>query len=228
MLTKSKTGNSRPKHRFDPATISTSGSHSALLSYIVPKGFKTTFKDPHWVNTMLDEIKDLRENASWVLVPWPVGSNVLGYKWNFRVKFKPDHSLERFKARVVVQGFGQIPGFDYTYTFSPVVKASTIWVVLSIAITKNWPLHQLDIKTHYTIVIFPTIFIEQPPVFVDACFPHHVYRFKKPSIDLRRPPRTWFQRLSTFLVQQGFTCSRSDTALYLFLKGSYLSVFLCT
>uniref|UniRef100_A0A453DCC7 Reverse transcriptase Ty1/copia-type domain-containing protein n=2 Tax=Aegilops tauschii subsp. strangulata TaxID=200361 RepID=A0A453DCC7_AEGTS len=83
------------------------------------------------------EYRALMENATWRLVPRPPGVNVVTGKWLFRHKFKADGSLERYKARWVLRGFSQRPGVDFDETFSPVVKAATIRVVLTIAATRN-------------------------------------------------------------------------------------------
>ncbi|KAK1631345.1 hypothetical protein QYE76_005660 [Lolium multiflorum] len=77
------------------------------------------------------------------------GVNVVTGKWIFRHKFNPDGSLARYKARWVVRGFTQQHGVDYTETFSPVVKPATICVVLSLAASQSWPIHQLDVKNAF-------------------------------------------------------------------------------
>jgi len=56
-------------------------------------------------------------------------------KWVFNHKFKPDGSLERYKARWVLLGFTQRLGIDYDETFSPVVKPATVWTFLSLAVS---------------------------------------------------------------------------------------------
>ncbi|XP_042058701.1 uncharacterized mitochondrial protein AtMg00810-like [Salvia splendens] len=123
----------------------------------------------------------------------------------FRAKFKADGSLDRYKARLVAQGFTQLPGFDYCHTFSPVVQASTIPVVLSIVVSNNWPLHQLDVQNAFlNDVLSKAIYMEQPPGFIDPQFPNHVCRLKKAIYGLKQASLAWYQRLSDFLVHVGF------------------------
>ncbi|XP_071740025.1 uncharacterized mitochondrial protein AtMg00820-like [Rutidosis leptorrhynchoides] len=85
-------------------------------------------------------------NNTWTLVPQPKHANVVGPKWGFRTKYLSPSSVYWFKVRLVAQGFTQIHGLDYSVTFSPVVKASTIRIVLSISMLNRWSLHQLDVK----------------------------------------------------------------------------------
>ena len=63
--------------------------------------------------------------------------NRVGCKWVFRIKGLPDGSINRYKARLVAKGFHQRPDVDYHDTFSPIVKPTTIRLVLSLAISKG-------------------------------------------------------------------------------------------
>ena len=82
-------------------------------------------------------------------MPRPPGVNLVTGKWVFRHKFKSDGSLDRYKARWVLRGFTQRPGIDYDETFSPVVKPATIRMVLTLALSRYWPIHQLDVKNAF-------------------------------------------------------------------------------
>lgn len=89
------------------------------------------------------EYMALVENKTWHLVPPKKGRNIIDYKWVYKVKRKADGSLDRYKARLVAKGFKKRYGIDYEDTFSPVVKAATIRIVLSLVVSKGWGLRQL-------------------------------------------------------------------------------------
>ena len=95
-------------------------------------------------------------------------SKCCGCKWIFKIKRKPDGSIERFKARLVAKGFHQCPGLDFTETFSLVVKAIANRVVLSIAVSSKWEVRQLDVKNVFLHgVLQEEVYMSQPPGFID-------------------------------------------------------------
>ena len=139
---------------------------------------------------MDEEVQALQQNGTWILVPRPVNTNIVGFKWVFRTKYFPDGSVERLKARLVAKGYTQVPGLDYTDTFSPVVKATTVRVVLSLAVTNKWPLRQLDVKNAFLNgTLTEHVYMEQPPGYIDPRFPTHVCLLKKALYGLKQAPR---------------------------------------
>ncbi|KAH9689512.1 retrovirus-related pol polyprotein from transposon RE1 [Citrus sinensis] len=121
----------------------------ALTTTIEPKHFKTAIRQPHWRTAMLEELDALHQNNTWSLVPRPVNTNIVGSKWVYRTKFKEDGSIDKYKARLVAQGYTQIPGLDFEETFSPVIKPTTIQLIFSLAVTLNWTMRQLDVKNAF-------------------------------------------------------------------------------
>jgi hypothetical protein len=105
-----------------------------------PTSVEAALDDPQWVAAMDSEHEALLCNRTWKLVPRPKGRNVIGCKWVYKVKRKADGSIERYKAWLVAKGFKQRYGIDYEDTFSPVVKAAIIRLILSIAVTNGWSL----------------------------------------------------------------------------------------
>lgn len=93
--------------------------------------------DKNWVSAMDAEILALQRSKTWHLVPPQKGTNVIDCKWVYKVKRKQDGSLDRYKARLVAKGFQQRYGRDYEDTFNPVVKAATICIILSIAVSRG-------------------------------------------------------------------------------------------
>lgn len=136
---------------------------------------------------------------------------------SFAPKYLADRSVGRHKARIVAQGFSQISGLDYSHTFSPVVKASTVLTVLSLAIVHKWDLHQLDVNNAFlNNSLDEPVYMEQPPGFHDARFPNHVCHLNKALYGLKQAPRAWFHRLRMFLLANAFVCSRADPSLFVF------------
>lgn len=83
------------------------------------------------------EFSALMENRTWHLVPPAKGKNVIDCKWVYKIKRKADGTIDRYKARLVAKGFKQRYVIDYEDTCSPVVKAATICLVLSIAVSRG-------------------------------------------------------------------------------------------
>lgn len=78
------------------------------------------------------------------MVDLPKGKKIVGCKWVYTVKLRPDASLDRFKARLVAKGYSQTYGMDYTDIFSPVTKFNSVRILVSLAVHFDWPLHQFD------------------------------------------------------------------------------------
>jgi hypothetical protein len=90
---------------------------------------------------MEEEYEALLSNSMWDLVSQPPGVNVVTSKWIFKHKLKANDSLDRYKARWVLWGFTHCPGVDYDETFSPLIIPTTIQTVLTLAVSRGWPMH---------------------------------------------------------------------------------------
>lgn len=90
---------------------------------------------------MSEELDALIQQKIWTIVPPSLNVNIIGNKWVYRIKYCADGFVESFKAGLVAQGYSQQPGLDYTDTFAPVVKLSTVRMVLFLALQHNWFMH---------------------------------------------------------------------------------------
>ncbi|OMO63086.1 Integrase, catalytic core [Corchorus capsularis] len=205
---------------------STSVPNSPVCS-VVPSSSSVLTSSQEWREAMTVEFNALVNNGTWTLVPPCTGQNVVGNKWVYRIKRKPDGSIDRFKARLVAKGFHQRPGLDFTETFSPVIKPTTIRTVLCIALSSGWSLKQLDVNNAFLQgTLTDEEYMAQPPGFEDKDHPSHVCKLHKAIYGLKQAPRAWYQELSTFLLQYGFINSTADASLFVYKSGSDVIYFL--
>ncbi|RVW74885.1 Retrovirus-related Pol polyprotein from transposon RE1 [Vitis vinifera] len=169
---------------------SSSQLFQALLALKEPRGFKSAAKHPEWLSAMDDEIHALKKNDTWVLVPRPQHHNVVGCRWIFKTKLH----------------------FD-----GPVVRPATVRIILSLAVTSGWRLHQLNVKNAFLHgFLNEEVYMEQPPGYTDPQFPQHVCRLKRALYGLKQAPRAWFHRFSSFLLKLGFHSSQANSSLFVY------------
>jgi hypothetical protein len=156
------------------------------------------------------------------IVPHTMHANVVSGKWAFKHKFKSDGSLERYKAHWVLRGFTQRLGVDFSETFSPVVKPAIVHTVLSLALSRSWPIYQLDVKNAFLhSTQFKVVYYAQPSGFED------------PQLGLvccliwsEIGASAWYSRFATHLLSLGFLEAKSDTSLLTFNRGSNMAYLL--
>ena len=137
---------------------------------------------------MDEEVQALQTTRTWILVPCPTNTNIVGSKWVFRTKYLADGSIECLKARLVTKGYTQVPGLNYTDTFSHV--ATIVHVVLSLVVTNKWYLRQLDVKNAFLNGhLTEHVYMEQPLRYIELRFPNHACQLKKALYGLKPAPR---------------------------------------
>ncbi|KAG7587359.1 GAG-pre-integrase domain [Arabidopsis thaliana x Arabidopsis arenosa] len=223
MLTRRKNHIAKPNPKYN---------YSAALSRIIPVEPQTVnqaLKDEKWRGAMSMEIDAFARNQTFDLVPRQPHFNVVGCKWIFKNKFQSNGSLDRCKARLVAKGYNQQYGHDYTDTFSPVIKSTTIRLVLDVAVSNAWPIQQLDVNNAFLQgTLTDEVYMEQPPGFVDTDNPSYVCRRNKAIYGLKQAPRAWYNELRNFLLTIGFVNSLADTSLFVLKVGNefiYLLVY---
>ena len=106
------------------------------------------------MKAMQEEMESLQKNNTYELVKLPKGRKALRNKWVYKLKKDGRGDLVKYKARLVVKGFGQKKGIDFDEIFSPVVKLSSIRIILGLATNQDLEIEQLDVKLHFSMVIW--------------------------------------------------------------------------
>lgn len=183
-----------------------------------------------WKKAMEEELTMLGDTGTWGLVDPPSGVNIVGSKWVFKAKKDAAGNVVRYKARLVAQGFSQVPGVDYFDTFAPVAKLASIRAVLAIAAARNMEIHQIDIKGAFLngkLTDDERIYMRQPPGFIDSSFPRRVCHLKKTLYGLKQSGRRWYQRLCEILVDNlAFTRCDVDHSVFFKTSGHDLIIIL--
>lgn len=102
-----------------------------------------------WKTAMNSEIESIKENNVWELVELPEGKRIVGSKWVFKRKIGANGVVERYKARLVAQGFSQRSGIDYDETFCPVVRFESLRTLIALAVQQKMKIHQMDITSAF-------------------------------------------------------------------------------
>lgn len=214
MVTRSQTGNLKPRLPWSPTT-----RHAQILP-ATPTCYTKAISNPLWREAMVQELNALIQTQTWVLVPRGCAQNIVGCKWVFRIKQKADGSIDRYKARLVAKGFHQRPGIDYFETFSPVIKPTTIRIILSLAVSRGWNIRQLDVSNAFLHGnLDDVVYMEQPPGFKDPSKPDFVCCLQRSLYGLRQAPRQWYKRLAAAFQKYNFRVSTADSSLFCYNHG---------
>jgi hypothetical protein len=166
-----------------------------------------------WKAAIEEEYQSLIQNQTWELVPKPKDRNIVSCKWVFKTKLGSDGHIERYKARLVARGFTQVEGVDYQETYSPVVKMTSIRILLSIVAIFDLELHQMDVKTAFLNgKLDEEIYMQQPEGFTDNT--QLVCKLHKTLYGLKQSPRVWYQTIDAFFQKLGYKRIESDYGLY--------------
>ena len=192
-----------------------------------------------WFQAMSNEMKSILKNDTWVIVDRPAGEKVIGCRMVLRNKLRPDGTLERRKARLVAQGFNQIPGIHFSETFAPVARPGSIRLLMAIAARFDMRVRQFDVATAYLNGdLKESIFMETPKnlkkILTNIVISEDditiknkakymlnqldkgdkVCSLKKSLYGLRQAGRSWYSKLNDTLKKLGATPSQADPCLF--------------
>ncbi|GJX31740.1 putative ribonuclease H-like domain-containing protein [Tanacetum coccineum] len=189
--------------------------YALTVSIMEPKTVKEALTDPAWIESMQEELHQFIRLDVWELVPSPDGIKPLTLKWLFKNKHDEENTVIRNKTRLVVRGYRQEEGIDFEESFAPVARMEAIRIFLAYAAHKGFTVYQMDVKTAFLHgSLKEDVYVCQPEGFIDADHPSHVYKLKKALYGLKQAPRAWYDELSTFLLQNGFSKGIIDPTLF--------------
>ncbi|CAI7787118.1 unnamed protein product [Closterium sp. NIES-53] len=174
-----------------------------------------------WREAMDKELKALEERNTWKVVPISAAKNktILTGKWVFRIKTKADGTIEKFKARWVVRGFDQEHGRDFTETFAPVSRHTSLRILLAIAAIKKRKLRQIDVASAFLYApVDAEIFVELPHDTHGK--PNQVCQLLKSLYGIKQAPGLWQQYLHARLIRIGFRQLPHDQGMYRLTKDT--------
>ncbi|KAJ1041408.1 hypothetical protein NDA10_005389 [Ustilago hordei] len=169
-----------------------------------------------WQEAIRKELDGLEAMGTWEIVDVPPNTRLVDSKIILRLKLDADGIPVRHKARLVARGFTQREGIDFEETFAPVAPLSAIRALLSLAVERNWEVHQLDITMAYLNSTLNHVIYMKPPE--GAKVPTgKAYRVIKGLYGLKQSGREWNMEFDKFLRRSNF--HRLDCAPCIYTRG---------
>uniref|UniRef100_A0A2N9IRB9 Integrase catalytic domain-containing protein n=1 Tax=Fagus sylvatica TaxID=28930 RepID=A0A2N9IRB9_FAGSY len=221
----------RSTRKHCPSTRYSTSEYVLITDEGEPESFQEvqSHKDKQsWMKAMHEEMNSLHKNNTYELVELPKGKKALRNKWVFKLK-KDGEKLVKYKARLVVKGFNQKQGIDFDEIFSPVVKMSSIRVILGLTASLDLELEQMDVKTAFLHGdLEEEMYMVQPEGFEVKGKEHKVCKLKKSLYGLKQAPRQWYKKFDSFMVGQGYTRTDTDHCVYVkqFPNGKFIILLL--
>ncbi|WVZ14137.1 hypothetical protein V8G54_011703 [Vigna mungo] len=154
------------------------------------------------------------------------GKKPISCRWVYRIKHKTDSSIDRYKACLVARGFTQTEGLDYYETFSPVVKITTVCLVLALAAINKWFLHQLDVDNAFLHGDLTEDIYMKPPPGLYPSTPDLVYKLQKSLYGLKQANRNWNHKLTSELLSIEYTQRSADHSLFIKHSPSTITIIM--
>lgn len=164
---------------------------------------------PAWKDAIETELISLKKRGVFgPIVETPKGATPVGFKWVFVRKRNERNEVERYKARLVAQGFSQRPGIDYEQTYSPVIDVITFRYLISLAAAENFDMRLMDVVTAYLYGDLDTdIYMKIPEGFAmpeTKSKRNCAIKLRRSLYGLKQSGRMWYNRLSEYLTLKGY------------------------
>ena len=186
-----------------------------------------------WVEAALKEIEAHVHNGTWELAQLPPGKRAIGSRWIFKIKRTPEGLVDKYKARLVAQGFSQVPGIHYGEVFASTARFAAVRTVIALAAMEDLELEAVDISTAFLNgVIDKEVYMRIPDGFEVEGEPRDgedpkrwVVRLLKGLYGIKQGPRLWALKLHSVLSSIGFQRIDCDYSVYVYRRND-IKVFL--
>ena len=177
-----------------------------------------------WLKAIDEELKSLLNHDTWELLDATGNEKVLGNMWIFTRKYDSQGRLLRYKARLVVLGNQQQYNVDFTETFSPTLRFTSLRLLIMVATHYDWTMFQLDVKTAFLYGdLEEDIFMKLPDGYLDQTNRRgKICKLKKSLYGLKQSPRQWKKNLDTTMRKLGFLVCSVELGIYKLVAGDLI------
>ncbi len=199
---------------------------SAQLDEVDPCTYAEAMACPdaaEWEVACQEEMHAFECMGVYEVVPQLCGKNIVGSKWVFCIKRGPDGTIQKYKARVVAQGFTQVEGVDFDKTFMPVAKFASLCAILALAAELDLEVHQMDVKSAYLNGELKEDIHMKPPSSLDIP-KGMVLKLVKAVYGTKQGGCVWYKNICDTLKMMGYKRTEADHAVFTHVKGDTLSI----
>ena len=208
-------------------------ANATVVDYKEPNQYRDAMKHPDrekWEEAIQQELSSHTKQGTWRPTRLPPGRKAIGCRWVFKAKRNDCNEIIRHKARLVVQGFSQQEGIDFTETYAPTVQYRSIKLLLAIAAQDDLEIKQIDFDTAFlNAELQEDIYMKIPEGYDASSLPiGTVLKLIKALYGLRQAPREWWLKLNSTLESLGYQSIDIDLGLYMKVVDGhriYLTVY---
>lgn len=162
---------------------------------------------------MKAKLKSLEVNKTFSLIEHPLEVNIIGSKWVLHIKKNAAGKINKYKARLVMQGYMQIHGIDYYETFAPVAKLASFWLILAIAAWNSWAVDSFNFNSAYLNSVLDddeVVYLEQLPRYATEDLKLYIWKLHKALYGLKQGGHKWYEYLCHALAALGFKWAEAN------------------
>jgi hypothetical protein len=183
----------------------------------LPRTIKAVLKcseASQWKTAAVYEMDQFANLGVWEPIrPYP-GMKVLGARWVFAIKHKPDGTILEYRARYVAKGFNQTMGVDCNEVYAPTASLNTLQLLLLIAQEKSFSTATFDVSSAYLYSPIEEEVYVQPPIEIVPEWRGQVMKLKKAMYGTRQAARCWWKFFKGKMEKLGYVANELEPSLY--------------